>query len=91
MKDRDGGPAFPLGAGANVYGRQGMSLRDWFAEQEGWPPQDVIERLRKREHQRMMGDASRIYQERDIERLVVEWRFEMADLMLAEKEKQDGK
>ena len=66
-------------------------VRAWFAGQEGWPPQDVIERLRKREHQRMMGDASRIYQERDIERLVVEWRFEMADLMLAEKEKQDGK
>lgn len=32
VKD-DGGPAFPMAAGATDYGNEGMSLRDYFAGQ----------------------------------------------------------
>ena len=61
-------------------------MRQYYASKESWPPPHITDHLRKVEHQRMLSDSKHEYQERTTERLVAEWRFVMADAMIAEDE-----
>ena len=69
----------------------GMTKREFFASQEGWPPESIWEHLRSMEHARMVNDPNRLYKHRSNEELVAEWRFKMADTMLAAAQAKVGR
>lgn len=82
---KDGGPAFPSGknsldaAGPNG----GMSLRDYFASTETtWPPTSWVQ-AKVGNHINSILELHGV----ELAECLAKWRFQMADAMLAEREK----
>ena len=72
---KDGGPAFPIGSG-DMRDPMGMSLRDYFAAAALTG---------------MLADSGRTERFRDthnMDEINASWAYELADAMLAEREKQ---
>ena len=80
MKDRDGGPAFPVDRG-NPRDPQGMSLHGYYAGRfaAAW-----VIALGARYKEPGYSDSAMMNEANQL-------GLEQADLMLAEKEKRDGK
>ncbi len=80
MSKHDGGPAFPLHGSLN---HTGMTLRDWFAGQAlAGSVANPITAQEARESERN-GDASGAR----FQKLIAQACFELADAMLAERDK----
>ena len=96
MSDHDtGGPAFPSEQGHtngtwNQTYDPGMTLEDWYAGQARWS-HDLFLGLRRTEHQKMLADPRHEYQERCDLELEVEWRYDYAAAMIAEKRRREAK
>jgi hypothetical protein len=76
-KKDDGGPAFPDPTGDYV-GREGMSLRDWFAGQAMSACAAAYPNVKEWQLKKWFGDRSGIYAEEVIARMA----YEVADAML---------
>lgn len=93
MSEKDGGPAFPrphVVADANLSafhaGAEGMSLRDWFAGLERMSPTDSWWEVNYQVE--VGGFPSIVLDPETYMKALAEWRYQMADAMLAQRENQ---
>jgi hypothetical protein len=82
----DGGPAFPLDINDDVSGRVnvGMSLRDYFAAK-------AMQSMTAGPGARMVADRDGRYDETNWAEVVAMNAYEIADAMLAHRQKAEGR